>query len=153
MHLSQTAQYALRALLHIELRTPHFVPVGELAGPVGAHANYLSKTLHQLVRAGILTSCRGPAGGFKLAVPADSLTMSRVVAVFTAPASGLCLLDGGMCTGEVLCAVHRRWREVAQPMDAFFNTTTIADLRADARPSSETSQPHTVNLSTRGLHQ
>lgn len=153
MHLSQTAQYALRALLIIDSRAPDTVRAGELTESVGAPSNYLSKTLHLLVRAGILSSCRGPTGGFKLAVPPESITLQRVASLFAAPDNGLCLFGGGKCGEDPSCVVHQRWRIVAQPMDAFFNTTTIADLRADARPSSEASHRPLVSPSTRGSSQ
>ena len=62
MLLSQTSEYALRAVLYIaECDGP--VSVGEIAEAVGVPQNYLSKTLHQLARAGVLRSARGPAGG------------------------------------------------------------------------------------------
>ena len=77
--LSQTAEYALRAVLHIAaVGTERPVAVGEIAQALDVPRNYLSKTLHQLVRAGILTSTRGPTGGFQLAMPAESLTLQRI---------------------------------------------------------------------------
>lgn len=140
MHLSQTTQYAVRALLHIAARAPATVRAGELTGPVGAPANYLAKTLHQLVRAGILASSRGPSGGFRLAIPADAISLERVASLFTVSGEEMCLLGGGRCGANPDCVVHQRWRHVAQPMDAFFRTTTIASLHADARPSAGSSQ-------------
>lgn len=153
MHLPQTVQYALRALQHIASRAPELVQAGELTAFVGARANYLSKTLHQLVRGGILMSSRGPAGGFTLAVPAATVTLERVVSVFATPDAGLCLFGGGRCGGDDRCALHARWRVVAQPMDAFFRTTTIADLLADARPSTGSWQRQSTSSSTRGVAQ
>ena len=55
MLLSQTSEYALRAVLHIAARSRP-VSVGEIAEAVGVPQNYLSKTLHQLARAGVLAS-------------------------------------------------------------------------------------------------
>ncbi len=153
MHLSQTAQYAVRALLLIASRAPELVRAGELTEAVGAPANYLSKTLHQLVRAGLLSSSRGPTGGFKLAVPADTITLQRVASLFALPDNGLCLFGGGKCGEDPDCVVHQRWQLVAQPMDVFFNTTTIADLRTNACPTSDASQSRLVNPSTRGSFQ
>ena len=68
MVLSQTAEYALRAVLTIA-EEPGGQPVGayRLADALGIPQNYLSKTLHQLARAGILDSTRGKLGGFRLA--------------------------------------------------------------------------------------
>ncbi|MEK6688644.1 MAG: Rrf2 family transcriptional regulator, partial [Gemmatimonadota bacterium] len=57
--LPQTAEYALRAVLHIASK-PDLVRVATLAEELDIPRNYLSKTLHQLARAGILQSTRGP---------------------------------------------------------------------------------------------
>ena len=84
--LSQTTEYAVRAILHIATRGDGAtVRANELAAQIGVPQNYLSKTLHQLARAGLLTSARGPTGGFQLAIPAESLTLQRIVSTFEPP--------------------------------------------------------------------
>ena len=153
MLLPQTAEYALRATLRIAERQraapDAWVRVADIAAAVDVPRNYLSKTLHQLARAGVLVSARGPAGGFRLAVPADELTLARVAGVFPAShgashgaspdephaAPGArCLLGTGPCGVDPTCPVHARWKPVAARMTAFFGTTTIGDVLGDAGP-------------------
>lgn len=127
MLLSQTSEYALRAVLHIAARGGP-VRAGEIAGAVGVPQNYLSKTLHQLARAGVLASARGPSGGFRLAVAAGELTLQAVVSPFAGQRGRRCLLGRGVC-GEVPdCAAHARWGPVASQLRDYFATTTVADL-------------------------
>ena len=127
MLLPQTAEYALRAVLHI---AAHDRPVraGEIASQLAVPQNYLSKTLHQLARAGVLTSSRGPAGGFRLGAAADQITLQRVVSLFAMAGGRRCLLGHGVCGEMPACAVHSRWSPVAAQMRDFFETTTVADL-------------------------
>ncbi|CAN5909058.1 Rrf2 family transcriptional regulator [soil metagenome] len=150
MYLTQTAQYAVRALLLIASRTPKSVRVGEIATRIAAPVNYLSKILHQLVRAELLVSSRGPTGGYRLAVPEASITLRCVASVYSAPTSGHCLLRQGQCGAAGRCEAHERWITLVQPMDAFFNTTTLADLRHHPRPTLVTSPPLQSGSSTRG---
>jgi len=58
--LSQTSQYALRTVLQLA-RLPEGArgSAVDLARQVGVPRNYLSKTLHQLARAGVVARCRG----------------------------------------------------------------------------------------------
>jgi Rrf2 family protein len=126
--LPQTAEYALRAVFEIARRHPTSMRVAELAAAVGAPANYLAKTLGQLARAGILNSTRGPSGGFRLAAPAEELTLHRIVSVFQDEGPRRCLLGGGRCGAQPNCAVHSRWKPVAVEVDVFFRSTTVADL-------------------------
>jgi Rrf2 family protein len=139
MLLSQTTEYAVRAVLHIAAH-PAGSPIraNELASAIGVPQNYLSKTLHQLARAGVLTSARGPTGGFQLGVPADSLTLERIVSTFEAVAPRRCLLGHGVCGQTPSCSVHTRWMPVATALQTFFGTTTVADLIRTTVPNEVT---------------
>jgi len=128
--LSQTAEYALRAVIHLaEHEEDAPVRVGDMARELGAPRNYLSKILGELVRAGILSSARGPAGGFRLAVVPGKLTLSRVVSAFDpVPGRRRCLLGRTRCSDAHPCGAHDRWKSVAEAMTEFFRTTTVADV-------------------------
>ena len=150
MYLTQTAQYAVRALLLIASRTPTSVRVGEIATSIAAPLNYLSKILHQLVRAELLVSSRGPTGGYRLAVPEASITLRRVASVYSAPTSGHCLLRQRRCGADGRCEAHERWITLVRPMEAFFDSTTLADLRHDPRPPIDMLSPLLARSFTRG---
>ncbi|MHB1073395.1 MAG: RrF2 family transcriptional regulator [Gemmatimonadaceae bacterium] len=148
--LTQTAEYALRAMLHIAAHHPAPVRVVALVDVVKAPANYLSKTLHQLARAGLLVSTRGPLGGFRLAEDPETVTLDRVIAVFAGHAEQRCLLGHGRCGRNPDCTIHARWKRVAADMQEFFTTTTVADLigRED-RPSRRGRRPRSAATPTR----
>ena len=134
--LPQTAEYAVRAVLHIaEHGDVRPLRVGQIADALDVPRNYLSKTLHQLARAGVLTSARGPNGGFRLAVASDQLTLDRVVSTFTGPTTPRCLLRDTPCGDSPTCAVHARWAPVAARLHDFFGATAVADLIAAPLPS------------------
>lgn len=144
--ISQTAEHALRAVLYLARQAgERSVPAEAIAAALGAPRNYLSKTLQHLAKAGIVVGTRGPTGGFRLAVPADALTLAELVAVFDEePRSAMCLLGGARCTGEAPCAAHSRWKAVTAEARAPLRRTVIADLLRDADPRSgaaETTDP------------
>lgn len=150
MLLSQTAEYALRAVIHIAQHAGDGpVRANAIAPALGVPANYLAKTLHQLVRAGVLRSARGPQGGFRLARPAAALTIAQIVACFTDTGERRCLLADRPCGEDPGCPVHARWRPVAAHMYGFLGTTTIADLLGDAAapcpPAPPTARPSTLH--------
>lgn len=118
--LPQTAEYALRAVLLIAAReSPEPLSVERIAQVLGAPRNYLGKTLHQLGRAGVLISARGRSGGFRLAVPAERLSLARVVAPFVARDAA---------SPGYLASVGDR-------MQAVLDDTTIADLLRPPTPT------------------
>jgi Rrf2 family protein len=128
--LSQTAEYALRATLAIAAQ-PDGEPMGaaRLAEALKVPQNYLSKTLHQLARAGVLESTRGKLGGFRLASPADRITLKEVVSPFDdITGRRVCLLGRPVCSDNTACAAHAHWKEVSEVTARFFRETTVADL-------------------------
>lgn len=140
--ISTTAQNALRAALYLAdnaRETP--VRVDQIAGELGLPRNYLSKTLHALVRAGVLKSGRGPRGGFQLAEPPDRLPLARVVAPFRPIGEQRCLLGRPDCGGSRPCAAHFRWSKVATALEDFFQRTTVSSLLGEVRARPQTA-PH-----------
>jgi Rrf2 family protein len=84
MLYSSAAEYAIRALTQlalneIEFGQPKPSPVKELAEREGIPQHFLGKVFQTLVRAGILSSMRGPHGGFALARPASQITLYEIV--------------------------------------------------------------------------
>jgi Rrf2 family transcriptional regulator, iron-sulfur cluster assembly transcription factor len=133
--LSQTAEYALRAALYLARcadRRP--VTAETIAHELGAPANYLSKTLHVLAKAGIVEGVRGPNGGFRLVPSPSELTVARVVEIFDERVqSPSCVLGGGACNPDAPCDAHVRWLGVTRAMHAPLTSTTVADLLQDVR--------------------
>ena len=113
--------------------------VDDIARALSVPRNYLSKILHELGRAGVLTSSRGPKGGFQLAQPATELSLEDVVSLFD-PLNNdpVCLLgrEGG-CSEEDPCAAHASWRAISQQLAAFFRETTVAELLEHPKGETE----------------
>src|SRR5690606_26020411 len=131
--LSQTAEYALRAAPYLA-REPHRRPVtaDTIARALGAPANYMSKTLNALAKAGIVNGMRGPTGGFMLLRDPAELTVADVVGTFDEPpARPMCLLGGRPCNSQAPCQAHVRWMAVTDAMRAPLTETTVADLLTD----------------------
>jgi Rrf2 family protein len=129
MWLNSTAQNALRAVLFIaEAEGVEPVRVDDVAAALECPRNYLSKTLHTLTRAGVLTSLRGRHGGFRLADAPSALVLSRVIGPFQPAGERRCLLGQSHCGIAPTCFVHDRWTHVASQVEDFFGKTTIAEL-------------------------
>jgi Rrf2 family transcriptional regulator, iron-sulfur cluster assembly transcription factor len=128
--LSSTSDYALRAILVLAQAEPGApIRADELARATGSPANYLAKTLNALAKVGIVTSARGPRGGFTLAVAPDELTLAHVVDCFddVRPATR-CLLGTRPCDARNPCRAHERWTAVQATRRAALADTTVADL-------------------------
>jgi Rrf2 family protein len=113
------------------------VRVLDAAAALDIPRNYLSKILHALARAGVLTSSRGRTGGFRLAHAADRITLWSVIKEFDRlPDQRRCLLGRPVCSDRTACAAHDAWKKTADSVAAFFRGTTVADLLKDVGADS-----------------
>jgi Rrf2 family protein len=133
--LSQTAEYAVRAALYLALQgADRAIPADAIARALGAPANYMSKTLNQLAKAGIVEGQRGPAGGFRLAVPPEELTVAQIAETFVSPrVRPVCLLGSRMCDTRDACRAHARWSAMTNAMHAPLTQTSLRDLLESSR--------------------
>jgi Rrf2 family protein len=113
MWMSRAAQVAMQASMLLALE-PYgkLIRVRDLAARLDIPAPYLSQVCHQLVKAGVLRSAKGPTGGFGLLKPARDIVVSDVV----------CALDGELVIDSSVFGFARpaagenafdsRWRDV-----------------------------------------
>jgi len=128
MILSQTAEYALRAMacLAVEPDTPQTTQ--QIAEATKVPAGYLSKVLQALGRAGLVNSRRGIGGGFTVARPPNEITALVVIdSVDPIRPMGECPL-GNEAHKNHRCALHRQLDEATALVQEKLAAHSIADL-------------------------
>jgi Rrf2 family transcriptional regulator, iron-sulfur cluster assembly transcription factor len=127
--LNQSAEYALRAMLFMAQGGAGAYKAPDIASALGLPNTYLSKVMHQLVKAGVLRSVRGPTGGYTLAREAGQISLQEIASPFQAPkASSQCLLGNRACDRSHPCAAHGRWLRINDAVASHLNNTTLADM-------------------------
>lgn len=95
MKLTRASEYALHALSHLAKQKPDTaVPSHVMAQAQGIPERFLLKVLKPLVSAGILRSVKGPNGGYRLARPANQVSMLEVIEAAEGPIRGLAPTTG-----------------------------------------------------------
>ena len=129
--ISQTAEYALRAICYLADNPDESLTADTIAKATKVPVGYLSKIMHMLVKAGLVTSQRGPRGGFLIAAAPRKI---RVYDVFEAvePIRRIksCPLEIG--AHKKLCNLHRMLDGTLAHMEQVFKRTTLADLIDDS---------------------
>lgn len=86
MYISAKVDYAVRVLLALAAAPAGSPMKGEaLATAQGVPVKFVENTLVELRRAGLVTSQRGPDGGYRLARRADELVVADVFRVLEGP--------------------------------------------------------------------
>lgn len=126
--ISQTAQYALRAMVAIASEEGP-VLARQIAKSTSIPKPYLSTVLRLAVRAGILHSSRGRGGGFVLARPAERLTLFDIVSAFDDVGQGpRCPFGMPQCTDAQACPMHEVWKPVSLGFRNMLMKTPLSDL-------------------------
>ncbi len=126
--ISQTAEYALRAIVCLARspEAPHITR--EIAKATKIPSGYLAKVMQTLVKAGFVRSRRGSRGGFTLSRPADEISILDIVnAVDPLQRIRSCPLDLPEHR-EKLCPLHHKLDQAMADIELALGNTTIADI-------------------------
>lgn len=126
--LSQTAEYALRAMVTLATSSREALTAQEIAIDSHVPLDYLSKILRLLSHAGLLRAQRGRGGGFQAARPSNQLTVLEVVSAVD-PLQRIKTCPLGLAAhGENLCSLHRTLDDAVRSVEEAFRATTIESL-------------------------
>lgn len=117
LELTRKTDLALRAFRALA-GTPDRLPGKALAEIVGTTTPFIAQVMGPMVRARLVTSRPGPAGGYGLAPGADATSVLDIVEAVEGPLdAGRCVLVGGPCGAEI-CSVHHAWQEARSALEA-----------------------------------
>ncbi len=131
MIYSDTVRYTLMALAYLALNRGRLVKAEEIARTQNIPRPFLSKILHELSKRDILTSVKGPKGGFTLKVDPEKLSIWDVIVLLGEENKfQTCILMPDKC--EVYetnpCVIHHKWEKIKRKVIDFLKSTTIAEL-------------------------
>jgi Rrf2 family transcriptional regulator, nitric oxide-sensitive transcriptional repressor len=133
--LSQTAEYALRATVHLGEQDGSPRTVQQIADAIQAPSGYLAKVLQAMTKAGIVKSRRGLHGGFILASSPESISVYDVLqAVDPIKRFRSCPLN--IADHKDLCPLHRQLDNALALIEGAFKKATIATLLDEGAASS-----------------
>lgn len=143
MIVSQTAEYALRAMAWLATMPPDEpVRAADLSLSTGIPTHYLSKVLRRLVLAGLLVSQKGQGGGFTLSRPAAEIRFLDILAAVDAyPTQGRCAFGWGSCDEQHPCPLHNSWSRLNDQIRDWASGTNLAEVAEAAVTDSRFTPP------------
>ena len=131
MELGRRADYAIRAAVDLarHAKDAERRKARAIAEEMDIPASYVPQILAELVRAGLVESVAGRDGGYRLARATPDISLLEVVqAVDGEMVSTTCVLRGGPCRWDDVCAVHVPWARAQNAMLDSLDRTTLEDL-------------------------
>jgi len=135
MKLSTKGRYAMVALADIALQpTDHLVSLGDIAQRQSISLPYLEQLFVKLRRADLVTSVRGPGGGYRLARAASDI---RVVDILSAVDETVDAMhkgagaSGGASGSRAQSLTNRLWESLSAHVYVFLHQTRLSDVVAN----------------------
>lgn len=132
MKLNTKGRYAVMAMTDLaQHSTDRPVALADIAERQEISLSYLEQLFAQLRRHELVTSVRGPGGGYRLARGADGTRIADIILAVDEPIKTTrCELGSPRgCTGrQTRCMTHDLWEELGRQIHIFLNSVTLADV-------------------------
>ena len=131
MRLTTKGRFAVTAMVDLSMRqTRGPVTLSAISERQHISLSYLEQLFGKLRRAKLVSSVRGPGGGYNLAQPTQSVTVANIVTAVDEP------LDATQCGGkenchdDKRCMTHDLWATLNEKMHDYLSSVSLADLVA-----------------------
>lgn len=130
MGISRASNCALHGLAYLASKGERqLIGLHEIAASLDIPQGYMAKIFHQLSRARLVVSHRGPAGGYMLAKPPDQITLLEVIEAMEGPMPGDgCDLSLGDCPRVALCRVRSELDNLKRQQVQLLKGTLLSSL-------------------------
>ncbi len=136
MRLSTKAQYAVRAMVSLNLYANEGQPVSirDISSREDISLQYLEQLFVKLRRGKIVDSVRGPGGGYVLARPAGEIRVDQIIdSVEETLVPVSCMDQAGRCVCTDHCVTHNVWQGLGDRIRGFLSSITLEDLTREAQ--------------------
>lgn len=130
MKLSTRSRYGLRAALELAIEYGNGpLQIKTIAEREGISNKYLEQLVAILKSAGLVTSIRGPRGGYILSRPPAEIKVSEIFETLEGPLVDIeCLQAEESCERCADCITRSVWMKIQQAMKDVLEGITLKDL-------------------------
>ncbi len=139
MQVSSKGKYSVRAVLDIAHHSEGSpVPLAAISQREGISLLFLEQLFQQLRKGNIVRSVRGSHGGYVLARDPSEITIGEIVRLIESPIyTNSCFSKAESvddCRISSSCVSGAIWKQLAEHVDNFLDSITVADLSNKAKP-------------------
>lgn len=129
--LSNTSKYAIRAVIYLALNAGEEKKIGikQISKDLNIPTPFLGKILQTLAKHKLLSSTKGPHGGFGLGRNAENINMIDVVDIIDGrDIFDKCLIRLDDCNDKEPCSMHNNYAEIRRQLLNLFKNQKISEL-------------------------
>jgi Rrf2 family iron-sulfur cluster assembly transcriptional regulator len=131
MRLTTKGRYAVTAMLDLALHKDQGpVSLADISQRQAISLSYLEQLFAKLRRGSLVSSVRGPGGGYELQGGSESIYIAQIVDAVNESLDSTKCKGAGDCQGGETCLTHYLWEDLSEQIHTFLEGISLADLVA-----------------------
>jgi Rrf2 family iron-sulfur cluster assembly transcriptional regulator len=129
MRLTTKGRYAVTAMLDLAMNeTSGPIPLAAISDRQGISLSYLEQLFSLLRRRELVSSVRGPGGGYQLRRGAGEISVADVIAAVNEDTDATRCGGAGDCQEGDTCLTHHLWMDLSDRIRDFLGAISLEDL-------------------------
>lgn len=129
MRLTTKGRYAVTAMLDLSLNYGKgAITLADISERQGISLSYLEQLFARLRKQGLVSSSRGPGGGYRLSRPADGITVLDVIFAVDEKMDNTACEGKQNCHGDEQCLSHALWQSLSEQIQQYLSGITLAEV-------------------------
>ena len=129
MRLTTKGRYAVTAMLDLALhKNQGPVSLADISQRQAISLSYLEQLFSKLRRGSLVSSVRGPGGGYELERGSEAIFIAEIVDAVNESIDSTKCKGAGDCQGGETCLTHYLWEDLSKQIHAFLEGISLADL-------------------------
>ena len=129
MRLTSKGRYAVTAMLDVALHASAGpVPLADISIRQEISLSYLEQLFARLRKHGLVSSVRGPGGGYQLGKDAYKISVSEVISAVDESVDATRCQGKSDCQGGAKCLTHSLWSDLSNRIEDFLTQITLGEL-------------------------
>ena len=129
MRLTTKGRYAVTAMLDLALHKDQGpVSLADISQRQAISLSYLEQLFAKLRRCSLVSSVRGPGGGYELQGGSESIYIAQIVDAVNESIDSTKCKGGSDCQGGETCLTHYLWEDLSEQIHTFLEGISLADL-------------------------
>lgn len=131
MRLTTKGRYAVTAMLDLALHKGDGpVSLADISQRQAISLSYLEQLFAKLRRNQLVSSVRGPGGGYELKRAAQDIFIAQIIDAVNESTDTTRCRGAGDCQGGEICLTHYLWEDLSRQIHDFLDDISLADLVA-----------------------
>ena len=129
MRLSTKGRYSVTAMLDLAIHDKAgSVTLADISQCQGISLSYLEQLFAKLRKHNLVKGVRGPGGGYRLARPADKISIAEIISAVDENVDVTRCAGQGNCQEGEQCLTHELWSDLSDRLYDFLDNITLAQF-------------------------